>query len=427
MQHPVGQGFFHSAEVYEDEEIRHRYVYDCGAMEKYAISRKKQIKTYLSQCGRGTTLHTLFLSHIHADHINGLNQLLDKANGISVDTIVLPLIDVADRLIAYARTAIEDGASAQNEFYRTFVVDPTAALARFQPRQIVFVKAGDRGAGAPGGVDYPGDPDDGDRDLKGARQGERGPAWVLAGAGQIQRDDPLVQAVLPAEPTQALVIPDTMALVTPGRQREWLLAPFVDPTIAGHRAAFLKALAAQRGLSVPKLEAWLAATANVQKLVTDDLADLAASYAALGTNLNITSMCLYSGPRLAPTGTVKYQSRRGRFFTDYEGNGHPLAWLATGDAALANTARRKDFLKHYRRLLAQVETMTLPHHGSDHNFHPDLLDDVNPRLCLAAADSFSTWKHPGPRTVQNVCGRGAWLQVVTSDTRSTTREVATIL
>ena len=72
----------------------------------------------------------LFISHAHADHLNGVEQLLEP--GLKVDTIVLPLLNVADRLIAYGRDLADDAASAQNAFYRDFVIDPTAALGRFK-------------------------------------------------------------------------------------------------------------------------------------------------------------------------------------------------------------------------------------------------------------------------------------------------------
>jgi hypothetical protein len=427
LQHAVGQGFFHSGEIREDNDLRHRYVYDCGAMGKYASHRDARIKSYLSREGARSTLHTLFLSHIHADHINGLEQLLDKTAGLTVDTIILPLINVADRLTAYARTTVEDPASAQNEFYRKFIVDPTAALSRFRPRQILYVEPGNRGDGAPGGgEDRPEGPDGGKFDIVGGKEGDRGPAWVLVGKGQPRWNDISVKAVLSAEPVRALVIQDTMALVTRGTQRDWLLAPFVDPTVKSHRNKFLNALAACRKLSRRKLEAWLAVTANIQKLVTTDLADLAAAYTVVSGDLNLTSMCLYSGPRTASAGPVQHEASFGHFISTTIGDNHPIAWLTTGDAALANKKRRADFIQHYRGLLDQVTTLTLPHHGSDHNFHPDLLDSIDPHFCIAAADAYSTWKHPGPRTVQGVCSRGASIHVVTSDTRSTAREYVKI-
>jgi hypothetical protein len=421
LQHAVGQGFFHSGDLFEDGQLRHRYVYDCGAMQKYRVAREHRIKSYLRRTGARSPLHTLFLSHVHADHLNGVEQLLDGKSGLAVDTIMLPLVNVADRLIAYARTVVEDGASAQSEFYRTFTIDPTAALSRFEPRQILFVEPGNRDDGAPGGDDRPIGGPEGGGVLFGP-EGEGGPAWLLVGTGRVRWHDPRVQPILPAKATQAVVIPDTMALMTPAAQQEWILVPFVDPTVAAHRKAFLNALAAARKLSRRKLDAWLAVTANIQQLVTNDLSDLAGAYAAVARDLNLTSMCLYSGPRATPAVPVLHHVHFGRSSRCRHGGRQRVAWLATGDAALKEKQRRADFIEHYRGLFPQVVTLTLPHHGSDRNFHPELLSAANPAICVASADAFSTWKHPGPHTVQGVCGQGRLLHVVTSDPRSTVRE-----
>lgn len=103
-QRAVGQGFFHTAELEAEDGRKFRYVYDCGAMKKYETQRNARIDEYLRAVGANAELDVLFISHIHFDHISGLERLLDKTNGLTVDTIVLPLIDVVDRLFAYSKS-----------------------------------------------------------------------------------------------------------------------------------------------------------------------------------------------------------------------------------------------------------------------------------------------------------------------------------
>lgn len=419
-QHAVGQGFFHSGALMEGGELRLRYVYDCGAMQKYAAERDARIDDYLARVGARSPLHILYISHVHADHLNGVSRLLDAKTGLKVDTIVLPLINVADRLIGFARTATEDAGSAADAFYRDFIINPAAALSRFNPRQILFIEAGPRDGGAPGSDGAPAD-DFPRRDLIGKGAPETRPAWELVGQGSIRWEDGPAGT---AAPVRTMVIPDTMAMMTAANQSEWLLAPFVDPTVSSHTSKFLNALAKRRKMSRAKLAAWLRITANVQILVTTDLGDLVGAYSDIAKDLNVASLCLYSGP--APSA----QSLPRRAFAQFGGvtlrsgerDHQPIAWLATGDAALKEKARRTDFLNHYGALLENVLTLTLPHHGSDHNFDPELLDRVRPNLCLAAADRFSKWKHPGPHAIQSVASRGLFLQVVTSQTPSTAWE-----
>jgi len=99
QQRAVGQGFFHTAELEDEEGRKLRYVYDCGAMQKQARQRNNRIDEHLQSVGSNAVLDVLFISHIHFDHISGLERLLDKAKGLKVDTIVMPLINVEDRLL----------------------------------------------------------------------------------------------------------------------------------------------------------------------------------------------------------------------------------------------------------------------------------------------------------------------------------------
>jgi len=148
-QYAVGQGYFQAGELSEDNTLRLRYVVDCGAMTKYASRRDARIDAYLAVVGAKQALDFLFISHAHADHLNGVERLLDKVKGLVVKTIVLPLLNVEDRLIAYARAASEDAISADSAFYKAFVVDPASALGRFNPERILFVEPGSRDGGAP--------------------------------------------------------------------------------------------------------------------------------------------------------------------------------------------------------------------------------------------------------------------------------------
>lgn len=428
-QHPVGQGFFHTASLCENGQKGLFYVYDCGAMARYATQRKREIKNHLKRVGARSRLDLLFISHVHADHLNGLEYLLNGTDGLHVDTIVLPLIDVADRLIAFARTAAEDPASAQSDFYRDLVVDPGEALGRFQPRQIIFVQPGKRGDEAPDGEGRPLSPPD-RPEVFGGDPGEGGMTWKLAGRGRIAQLELLTVQGINGSPftVMQLVIHDTLAIVSSTSQGEWLLAPFVDPTITTHRKRFLEELARQCQVSESQLDVWLTVTANVRTLVTTDLKFLKAAYEAVTGKhkLNITSLCLYSGPAPGSSKTLDrlHTGEFGCVHAYVTGPAIRIAWLATGDAALEDTKRRSDFFGHYGQLMQEVATLTLPHHGSYYNFHVDILNTINPRFCVAAADSFGNYKHPGSHVVKAVFSLPAVLQVVTSSEPSVVSEQA---
>jgi len=404
-------------------------------MRKYASARDNRIDTYINTEGVGRLLDVLFLSHIHYDHVSGIERLLASRTGLTVDTIVLPLLNVADRLIAYARATAEEPGIAGDDFYRALIIDPTTTLSRFGPRQIIFVRRGNPDGGPPGSKG-PDDSGGGDRhglEIYG-RRGEWGLAWKLIGSGRADQVNPSADTPGIASSRESVtIIDDTLAFAMPSAPSstsafaEWLLAPFVDPTVSAKRHKFMRALADSRSMTVPTLEKWLEQVSNVHDLVVNGLPDLATAYGAIEPDFNITSLCLYSGPR--PVAHAVPKAHGGQFgsWSKTIAASDRIAWLGTGDAALASTARSTAFSRHYGQLLAEVITLTLPHHGSDHNLSPKLIKSIGAELFVAAADQFAKWRHPGSRTVQVVAELGRFVSTVTSAHASEIEEVGVIL
>jgi hypothetical protein len=402
-QHSVGQGFFHSGQI-TTSGTQFRYVYDCGAMSPYAAARRREVKAYLAQIGE-SAIDALFISHAHADHLNGLPDLL-KSKG-RAKTIFLPLIQLADRLIAFARAASEDPTVTEDGFFVRFTLDPAAALGGFGPDRIIMFEPGE--GGAPGGPN-------GAPPLEGATRefGLEELPWRLVGRGTLMSTGTVPG---PAGAVPVLRVPDTAAIAPRGvKATGWLLAPYVDVAVSAKRAKFLRSLAKRLKKSVPKLKSWLDSPTNVEDLLTTKVAHLAAAYKDVEKDLNITSMSLYSGPA-DPTNVGAHRARFGTWQRIAEQHSS-LGWLGTGDAKLSETGRRRAFLKHYQVHLPAVGTLTLPHHGSDDNFHLDLLTKICANFYVAASDAFSNWRHPGTATIQGVAGAGKFVSNITSSVRS---------
>lgn len=246
-QHPVGQGFFHSGDLYESNIGRRLlYVVDCGSKAKHRLSREKQIDDFVQNVGAGDVIDLLLVSHVHEDHISGIERLLDKTRGLKVDTIMLPLTTLEERLIAFARSVDEDGAASDNAFYRRFVVSPEAALSELDPRQIILVRSGSPDDGAPGRTGEPLSPfpgDEGDRDRETIKSPQE---WKLVGAGE--RENRGGHRTPSGEVAQVVVLPDTAGIAVPGAvDWEWLLAPYVDPKVQSGIAKFQRKLARRLG------------------------------------------------------------------------------------------------------------------------------------------------------------------------------------
>jgi hypothetical protein len=171
---------------------------------------------------------------------------------------------------------------------------------------------------------------------------------------------------------------------------------------------------------------WLRSTSNRVDLLTNKIGLLEQAYKDVKKDINVTSMCLFSGPQGHLGFSSRHSWRGGRFHGGDDTTS--VAWLATGDAALGAVRRRNSMLKHYRYLSPGVLTLTIPHHGAAKNFHDDLITRIDPTFCVAAADFVrDNWRHPSSEVVRSIASHGAFLFTVTASSMSEFDEVVLIL
>jgi hypothetical protein len=148
-----------------------------------------------------------------------------------------------------------------------------------------------------------------------------------------------------------------------------------------------------------------------RSLVTKHRTTLSRAYAWAFGDKNETSMSLYSGPtKPEEAGAVVYKSKKRDCAR--------VGWLGTGDACLLDPQTVRKYQDYYSEELDWVTTFMLPHHGSAHNFDPDL-PVVDAELWVAAAQpKNSTWKHPAPGIVKAIKASGAKFRKVGSSPNS---------
>ncbi|MER8533348.1 MBL fold metallo-hydrolase [Mesorhizobium sp. M1005] len=218
LQHAVGHGGFHTghiqifepprtgAEAAAETEIESfRYVYDCGSEQSEAF--KSQLNAHrLSSNGR---TDILFVSHLHSDHINGIERLQAMA---PAEMVVVPYLDAIERLI-FILADTESGAISTSA--REYFGNPANWWLNRGARYVIFLEADDGDApqpDRPAEPDGPVDGDDGgfDRRLDAAAwQKEKGPAARLAHHLRKPRG----------------TVPD--GLTAAKRKRMWPMAPFL--------------------------------------------------------------------------------------------------------------------------------------------------------------------------------------------------------
>lgn len=139
--HNVGQGLFYSGLLNKKDSKSHdvfSFVYDCGTDSApfYLKQEIQSFKLLLPSTGipNEKRLDMLIISHLHDDHVNGLEYLLD---GVKVDTVVMPYIDDGLKSLPLVESA------GNSEFLRTFYLDPVGWLASRGVRRILLLGAED--------------------------------------------------------------------------------------------------------------------------------------------------------------------------------------------------------------------------------------------------------------------------------------------
>ena len=118
--HKVGQGLFYSGILTKTDDTHHNtfsFIYDCGSeSSNFFLYREIDEFKHLFPSNK-RKLDMLVISHLHEDHVNGLERLLD---GIEVQTVVMPYINDGLKLLARLELRSDD------EFLKEFYTDPVA-------------------------------------------------------------------------------------------------------------------------------------------------------------------------------------------------------------------------------------------------------------------------------------------------------------
>ena len=113
--YPIGQGAFYT-EVFESGFVA---IYDCGGSNKQII--EDEIKTTFK---KDQKIDIVFISHLHNDHINGLEFLLQHCD---VKKVVLPLLSDAMKLWFILENTIYNR-NKNNTFIDDLIITPEKIL-----------------------------------------------------------------------------------------------------------------------------------------------------------------------------------------------------------------------------------------------------------------------------------------------------------
>lgn len=376
-QHPVGQGGFHSGSF--GESSPYTYVYDCGAMSSRNL-RAKIEQTFPPPA----TVHTLFLSHLDNDHVNGIDALSCRCE---VHTVVLPYFDAESILLQLARQV---GSGDFSTSYLDFLIDPTAWLQRRGVRRIWMIEP-DTDDGEE--VSAP-DPIEPGGTFHEEKDGSRA-TWRLGAAKP--------EFLSPSGVT--LQGRGSVLVIALGMQT-WIIRPYVHVLAKETHSLLAAELKNKLGLGTSLDHALLAARLR-DRTTINKLRQVYTAY--VSANRNFISMSLFSGPHANSELIV----------VDGHGYGHRSpcpGWLLTGDAELQLHNVRKRWRSFFAPHEQNVGFLMLPHHGSDKNFNDEILDFPALNQVFVTANP-NAKHHPGPVVRRHLSNRygGSDAWIVTKD------------
>ena len=369
------------------------YVYDCGSEhpDAFAEAMRSYGKDFAEK------FEMLFASHLHADHINGLDRLLGYKTPA---VVVLPYLDLED-LALIVVSDFESGRFSAN--YQSYVRDPVSWWHNRGVKTVIFIEPGGGGDAPPDGP-QPDSPIFGGDRLAPLEWDYAEPAVRLAAVlrkpmGSVPPD--LVKADPASVDVRELGQPAVLA--GPGslfrlewkydardewRSGDWCLVPYVHPVQDAQRAAFRSAVRAH-------LRPAGAAPAEFRERLLAELSSSKQAKALIEVysdhfprDHNAVSMSLYSGPEARQQRQEKSYNWQTNWRSSERGRAHrkvlvPSGWLGTGDSMLKQQKRRSPWRQFYSRFGSNIGALTLPHHGSIHNFDEEILAWDDLRFAIA--------------------------------------------
>lgn len=452
VQHPVGQGGFHTAEILI-RDARFRYVYDCGAKKPSAIDGPLERMTI----GQDPVKYDwLVISSFDMDHFNGIDKF--KKYGITFKKVFLPhlleqeflewllccyLIEKRDAAgIAQAFRMLK--AIARGDFG---TVGVTEGAEPDGPVKLVRNSSTTSGGSSVGEVDLVYEVEEEDWMFRFYSREHR-----FAGLVATLFNDPLLKPLKDLiERAAATVRDDNIADAEIDNILGELFRVLTEPPPAtqdgnaqavpdGDGSATPPTKAKARQNKAARATAGNTGTgasskpATVKKILSDAFDSLAEDGKRVFSDYNALSLCMYSGPR------TELSRNRSTFESTCMIDGEEIGaassarptrrvgWLGFGDIGFGDPKALSALMKRFSSEFELARTKMVPHHGAQSNYGKELCEldrffRLGPpdTLWVAAANPLSGYRHPDGIVVLECQKRGIF-KLVSEDTQTRIEE-----
>ncbi|MBO7445661.1 MAG: MBL fold metallo-hydrolase [Bacteroidales bacterium] len=385
--HPVGQGGFYT-ETFVDDNGKEVFnaIYDCGSETQKPTLIKKYLKDWINRNPQ-RIINAVFISHLHEDHINGLDELLSTGR---VNCLFLPQLTSKVIIEAYLYN-----------YYKTGSLDNEGNLfiskALRNEYQVRFVQINE-----------------------------------MDGDNNNNPGDPIHinEAIRNSYPSGSVFYNNFVDYH--GNMFRWLYIPFNSPLQSKKgeikNDTFFSSVKNPDGQVNPQKLMELIVTEGIEKCKS-----IYAEYFGK-TRHNTYSMTLFSGIENHNSIIVDYYAR----YTRYKccccdrkycppKRGCSPNFLYTGDFEPNRNNLRKSYVELTKECLDRlnlwdtIRRIQVPHHGSRNNFNSTLYEYA--RTGYISAGSKNVHGHPNADTLVNIQNDGCVPVVVNEDPKSIQKEV----
>lgn len=329
---PIGQGAF-STEQFDDLTI----VYDCGSDNEIIL--KKEIKSVFE---KGQDIDAVFISHLHSDHVNGLEFLLNYCN---VKRIFMPLLTENEKIHLII----------QNEIIQKRISLFLETLIETQTIENVPV------------ILVPETENDSQLNLE---------------QESIQIDSSITSDKLKQNPK-----------LSHKSIADWVFIPFNFRQF--QRNAHL----------ITKLGTEKITWSNISEFKNlwqeeKQRKKIVEIYKSIPGSMNANSMTLYSGPETNRKDFHHHFIETIHFYPFYRH--HYLAGcLYFGDYEALGKQKWTQFINHYNDYWKNVGIVQIPHHGSKYNYNREI-NNENSKISIISAGIKNRHRHPHASTLKDI-------------------------
>lgn len=334
---PVGQGAFYVEQFKDGKNV----VYDCGSSTNIDIV-KREIKNTFS---KGEAIEAVFISHMHDDHINGLEMLLKYCN---VRTVYIPYLTTKEKSLTKVIRKIEK--LQQGDWVGRFIDNPyETILSSNDSTRIIYVDT------------------------------ER-------------NNEEITYEIIPNSNNE-IINSGSKIEIYKNNAHSWVYIPY-NFREKSRKQKFLSQLLLN-GVEINKLMENL----NDSAYWKENLTEIEKAYYEVSGSLNTNSMVVYSGPDYADLYFHDVRMCRNHCY-HYCYSHKRCGCIFMGDYDASGRAKWEQLSKSYEKYWENIGTIQIPHHGSRHNYNEEM--SSNGSILVISSGFSNKYRHPHSMVIKDI-------------------------